>query len=229
VEREGAGSLLLAAAATETGLVDALAPALPTELGHTTAVSRRQLLATLLVLGVVGLRRLWELRGYAGDALALLTGRRRAYGYRHAERFLAQLAHAGGAERLTEALARWSGTLWRPRLRPVEQPAPAFYTDGHHKAVYADRLIPRGLVARRGGVLGCRALVLLHDGAGHPLLVTTQRGDLRLTAGLPPLIDRFEAAVGLRQVERVIVDREGPAAAFLAEPAAAGRRPGGRW
>ena len=34
---------------------------------------------------------------------------------------------------------------------------------------------------------------------------------------------RFEAAAGLRQVERVIVDREGMAAAFLAELAAAGR------
>jgi hypothetical protein len=177
----------------------------------------------LLFLGVVGLRRLWDLRGYAGDALALLSGRRRAYGYRHAERFLTQLAQAGGAERLTDALARWSGTLWRPRLRPVEEPAPSFYIDGHHKAVYSDHLIPRGLVARRGVVLGCRALVLLHDGAGHPLLVTTHRGDLHLTIGLPQIIQRFEAAVGLRQVERVIVDREGMAAAFLAELAAVGR------
>jgi hypothetical protein len=54
------------------------------------------------------------------------------------------------------------------------------------------------LVARRGVVLGCRALVLLHDGAGHPLLVTTHRGDLHLTIGLPQIIERFEAAVGLR-------------------------------
>jgi len=213
----------MAAAAAETGLVAALAPALPTELSHTTPVSRCQLLSTLLFLGVVGLRRLWDLRGYAGDALALLTGRRRAYGYRHAERFLAQLAQAGGAERLTDALARWSGTLWRPRLRPVEEPPPSFYIDGHHKAVYADHLIPRGLVARRGVVLGCRALVLLHDSAGHPLLVTTHRGDLHLTIGLPQIIERFEAAAGLRQVERVIVDREGIAAAVLAELAAAGR------
>jgi hypothetical protein len=221
-EREGAGSLLLAAAAAETGLVAALAPALPSELSHTSAVSRCQLLSTLLFLGVVGLQRLWDLRGYAGDALALLTGRRRAYGYRHTERFLAELA-AGGAERLTEALAQWTGALWWPRLRPVEEPSPSFSIDGHHNAVYSDHLIPRGLVARRGVVLGCRALVLLHDAAGHPLLVTTHRGDLHLTSGLPQIITRFEAALGVRQVERVIVDREGMAAAFLAELAAAGR------
>jgi hypothetical protein len=204
-------------------VLDALAPALPSDLRHTTPTSRRQLLGTLLFLGVVGLRRAWDLRGYAGDALALLTGRRRAYGYRHTERFLAAVATQDGAERLTDALARWTGTLWRPRLHPVEAPPPSFYVDGHHKAVYADHLIPRGLVARRGVVLGCRALVLLHDAAGHPLLATTHRGDLHLTTGLPRIIERFEAAVGLQAVERVIVDREGMAAAFLAELAAAGR------
>jgi len=223
VEREGAGSLLLAAAAAETGVLETLAPALPTGLSHTTAVSRRQLLSTLLFLGAVGLRRLWDLRGYAGDALALLTGRRRAYGYRHAERFLAELADQGGAEQLTDRLAAWTGRLWRPGPRPVEEPPPSFYIDGHHKAVYADHLIPRGLVARRGVVLGCRALVLLHDAAGHPLLATTHRGDLHLTTGLPAIVARFEVAVGVRQVERVIVDREGMAAAFLAALAAAGR------
>jgi len=78
-------------------------------------------------------------------------------------------------------------------------------------------------VARRGVVLGCRALVLLHDAAGHPLLATTHRGDLHLTTGLPAIVARFEAAVGVQQVEQVIVDREGMAAAFLAELAAAGR------
>jgi len=222
-EREGAGSLLLAAAAAETGVLEGLAPALPSTLSHTTPTSRRHLLSTLLFLGVVGLRRPWDLRGYAGDALALLTGRRRAYGYRHTERFLAELADQGGAERLTDRLAAWTGRLWRPRLRPVEEPPPSFYIDGHHKAVYADHLIPRGLVARRGVVLGCRALVLLHDAVGHPLLATTHRGDLHLTTGLPAIVARFEAAGGLRQVERIIVDREGMAAAFLAELAAAGR------
>jgi len=35
------------------------------------------LVLTLLFLGVVGLRRTWDLRGYTGDALALLSGRKR--------------------------------------------------------------------------------------------------------------------------------------------------------
>jgi hypothetical protein len=40
---------------------------------------------TLLFLEAVGLRRTWDLRGYTGQALALLTGRRLVYGYRHIE------------------------------------------------------------------------------------------------------------------------------------------------
>ena len=88
-------------------------------------------------------------------------------------------------------------------------PVPVFYIDGHRKAVYADHLIPRGLVGRLGKVLGCRALVVLHDQEGHPLLVTTFRGDLHLTAGLPAIIARYELAAGLHSVQRVVVDREG--------------------
>lgn len=102
----GAGGLLLLAAAQETDLLPTLeAAALASceagpqpRLAHLTAPSRRMLLLTLLFLGAVGLRRTYDLRGYSGDALGVLTGRKRAYGYAHVERFLSQLAHAGGAE-----------------------------------------------------------------------------------------------------------------------------------
>ncbi len=114
---------------------------------------------TLLFLEAVGLRRTWDLRGYTGQALALLTGRRLAYGYRHIERFLAELAQAEADGPLTEALAIWTATLWKPRLRLADGPVPVFYVDGHRKAVYADHLIPRGLVGRLGKILGSRALV----------------------------------------------------------------------
>jgi len=62
----------------------------------------------------VGLRRTWDLRGYTSDGLALLSGRKRAYGYRYTEAFLSQIAHAGGAKQLTDALAHWTTRLWHP-------------------------------------------------------------------------------------------------------------------
>ena len=128
------------AAAHETGAIMALEQALPTDeqaaprLAHATPATRRQSLLTLLFLGVVGLRRPWDLRGYTGEALALLTGRQRAYGYYQGERFLAQVARAGGNETLTDALAKWTSRLW-----PVKQPEPGqslpfFYLDGPKQA-----------------------------------------------------------------------------------------------
>ena len=227
--QEGAGSLLLLAAAHETGLIAALEQALPTgeqvapRLAHTTPTTRRQSLLTLLFLGVVGLRRTWDLRGYTGEALAWLSGRRRAYGFWHTERFLSQVARAGGDETLTEALAAWTARLWLEEPPEPGQPPPAFYLDGHKKPVYTDHLIPRGLIGRTGKILGCRALLLLHDAAGHPLFATTHRGDLHLTKGTSTFLERYEQAIESSTLTRLIIDREGMAAEFLAALVAQGR------
>jgi hypothetical protein len=185
-------------------------------------------LLTLLFLGTVGLQRTWDLRGYTADGLALLTGRTHAYGYRYTEAFLSQIACADGAERFTNALACWTTHLWHA---PVEETgetalphALTCYVDGHRKPVYSDVLIPRGLIGRLGVVLGCRALLLLHDEHGHPLFVTTHRGDQHLTAGVPTFLARYEQHAEHSQVARMIVDREGMATEFLASLHAEGRR-----
>ncbi len=99
---------------------------------------------------------------------------------------------------------------------------PSFYIDSHRKAVYSDVLVPRGLVGRRGAVLGCRTLLLLHDADGHPLFVTTQRGDLHLTVGVPEFLARYEAHNP--PLSGFVIDREGMAAEFLAQLTQAGRQ-----
>jgi hypothetical protein len=218
------------AAAHETGLIEALeaalplaSPTCPARLAHSTHASRERLLLTLLFLNAVGLRRTSDLRGYSGNALALLTARQYAYGYRHTERFLAQVARGGADDALTQALARWTASLWTPQAPEANAPVPVFYLDGHRKPVYADALIPRGLIGRTGKVLGCRAIVLLHDQQGHPLVVATHRGDSHLTSGLPAILAFYEQAADLKRCERLVVDREGMAAEFLAALAGAGR------
>ncbi len=65
--------------------------------------------------------------------------------------------------------------------------------------------------------------MLLHDEWGHPLLATTHRGDTHLTAGLPHMVEWYERAAGRRSLRRLIVDREGMAAEFLADQTEAGR------
>lgn len=217
------------AAAYETGVITALEQALPTgeqvapRLAHATPATRRQSLLTLLFLGVVGLQRTYDLRGYTGEALARLSGRRRAYGFWHIERFLSQVARAGGDETLTEALARWTARLWRKEPSEPDQPPPVFYLDGHKKPVYSNHLIPRGLIGRTGKILGCRALLLLHDAKGHPLFATTHRGDLHLTKGASAFLSRYEQATESGSLTRLIIDREGMAAEFLATLVAQGR------
>jgi hypothetical protein len=224
--------LLLLAAVQETELLScletALIPNLSTadpsrHLARSRTATLRCLLLTLLFLQAVGLRRTWDLRGYTGQALALLTGRDRAYGYRHTERFLAELASIGADAPLTESLARWTASQWEPGPQGRENPVPVFYVDGHRKPVYADALIPRGLIGRTGKILGCRALVVLHDQEGHPLLVTTHRGDQHLTLGLPAILVHYEQATGLASLKRIVVDREGMSAEFLAALTSEGR------
>src|SRR6266566_2823216 len=133
------------------------------------------------------------------------------------------MSQANGMETLTDALAAWTAQLWHPPTREHLPQSATYYVDGHRKPVYTDVLIPRGLVGRLSVVLGCRALVLLHDDQGHPLLATTHRGDSHLTLGLPSIVARDARQAGVSAVKRVIVDREGMAAEFLAALHMAGR------
>src|SRR5260370_5002770 len=186
-----------------------------------------RLLVTLLFRPVAGLARIWDLRSYTGTMLAILSGRERAYSQRYTERFLARLAHAGAAERLTEVIARWTWSLWHVAHPGSDKPrAPAvFYVDGHRKAVYSDVLVPRGPVGKLDGkILGCRELVVLHDAQGHPRLATTHRGDHHLTMGLPHLLHCYEQAIGQMGVQRVVVHRDQMAAEFVAQQKLAARQ-----
>jgi hypothetical protein len=234
VWQEGIGSLLLVAAAHRTGLLEALVgailegTALPIPGGDppNPAIIAR-LVLTLLLLPVAGLARTWDLRTYTGTLLAIVTGRPRAYSQRYTERFLARLAQAGVAERLTEVLANWTDQLWQTKPTTAAVPsAPAvFYVDGHRKAVYSDVLVPRGPIGKLDGkILGCRELVILHDAQAHPRLATTHRGDQHLTNGVGPILDCYESATDQKPIHCIVIDREGMAAEFLAQLYQAGRQ-----
>jgi hypothetical protein len=86
--------------------------------------------------------------------------------YRYLERFLLQLSPAQADQALTEALARWTATMWQ------------VYIGGHRKAVYTETFIPPDLIRRLGKIAGCRALMFLPDEQGHPLLVPIRCSDL---------------------------------------------------
>jgi hypothetical protein len=161
--------------------------------------------------------------------LAVVTGRERAYSQRYAGRFLARLAHAGAAESLTKGVAKWTWQLWQTGQPSAEQPTPPpiFSIDGHRKAVYSDVLVPRGKVgqARRKNLRLPRiGRVTRCAGTSTPGLNASRR---------LPLDDGFarDAALRIAQaidlpllMRRVVVDREGMAAAFLAQLTLEGRQ-----
>jgi len=230
--QEGAVGLLLLAAAHETELLSQLEEALPMKQQHTTAPGpapqhlfhpQLRLLLTLLFLNAAGLQRPWDLRTYTGSELGVLTGRSRPYSYRHVERFLRRLATANADEAFTAALARWTSTLWQVQAKSQGTTLPHVYVDGHRKAVYTSALIPRGLIGNSGKILGCRALTLLHDDQGHPLLATTHRGDLHLTHGIPQVLTCYEQATDVLHLTDLVVDREAMSADFLAQMSGEGR------
>ena len=210
--------MLLLAAAEASGLLTALAkiipsstPEMPARLSESQTGSRQQLLQTLLFMPAVQVYRSYDLRSYSGDGLALLSGRSRAFGYVHSERFLSQLARSGVSETSTDSLAAWTTQLWQ------HNPETIYYIDGHHKPVHSRLRLPRGLIGRTGKILGCRALTLLHDEQGHPLMVMTGRGDQHLTVGLPTLVKRFEKQRPSPSTQQIVVDRECMSGTFLQE------------
>jgi transposase len=149
--QDGAGAFLLLAAAAESNLLPTLETTLPTQedvsvprrLAQATPRTRRQSLLTFLFLEVAEPRRPWDLQEYAQEGLALLTNRRRAYGYRTAERFLSQVARAGGAEAFTDALARWATQLWKPAAEETQPISPPYYVDGHRRPIFSCSPLPR--------------------------------------------------------------------------------------
>lgn len=80
--QDSAGSLVLLAAAQETGLGEVLNEAVADRsvprLAQSENTTRQQLLLTLLFMNLFEVRRPCDLRGYTGDGLALLSGRQRA-------------------------------------------------------------------------------------------------------------------------------------------------------
>ena len=205
---------MLLAAAHETALLSQLEEALPMKQPlscvsrfspHQLFPPQRSLLLTFLFLPAVGLHRFWDLRGYTGREMARLSGRAYPYSYRHTERFLLRLSHLDGDQVLTEALARWATSLWHAEDATLEPSSSPFYLDGLSLPVYTRTLIPPGLIGNSGKILGCRALVLLHDAQGHPLRASTHRGDLHLT--------------------NLVADREAVVAEFLAQLKTQGRTP----
>jgi hypothetical protein len=82
------------------------------------------------------------------------------------------------------------------------------YVDGHFKAVWTLKNIPKGKHGMMERIMPGLKEVFLNGQQGHPLLHKTCPGDRHLTKELIPIVEDFEDAIGREVVNLVIVDGE---------------------
>lgn len=166
-------------------------------------------LRTLLFLPVFGMKRPIELDDYEGKALGLIAspGTDKGAGrYRSTDRFMRELAALEPGHAMSLSLAaNYCGAFY---LGELEEGMTVFI-DGHFKAVWTLKNIPRGKHGMMDRVMTGLAQVFLNGPRGHPLLHTTHPGDMALKDHILPHVQEFERAVGGEVVNLVVVDNEG--------------------
>jgi len=176
---------------------------------------RERHLLTLVVMPGLGLFRPYDLNTYTGTALGLLTERHRPYSADDMEHFVLSCVRIGWTEPLSAAVAAWATQLWATS-DPNESAAPTYlYWDWHVKAVYSDYHVPRTKHGTSDRIVGARKQLMLHDAAGHLLLMRTYRGDTHLIAGMVDGTAHYEGLAESQRLTHQIFDREGLSVAYF--------------
>ena len=172
------------------------------------AVHERHLL-TAVLMPLVGVFKPYALNSYSGTSLGALSGRRRPYSADEMEHVLLSYVRLGWTEPLSVDVARWASLLWASDHDHDPTQPVYFYWDWHVKVVYSDYHIPRTKHGLSQRIVGARKQLLLHDGDGHLLFMSTLRGDTHLIDGMVAGTAIYEEEVQIQQLTNQIFDREG--------------------
>jgi hypothetical protein len=182
--------------------------------GMSSQEAREDHLRSLLLMPVLGLNKPHQLEKYSGTVLGLMTRRNRPYSASEMEHFILSCVRLGWSEELTADVVRWATQLW------AEEPAnesPYRYWDWHVKTVYSDYHLPRTKHGISKQMVSARKQLMLHDQAGHLLLMKTYRGDTHLIEGMVRGTAYYEGIMESRRLTPQIFDREGLAVAHFKE------------
>jgi hypothetical protein len=182
--------------------------------GMSSQAAREDHLRSLLLMPVLGLYKPHQLEKYSGTALGLMTRRQRPYSADEMDHFILSCVRLGWTEPLTADIARWATQLWADD--GANQP-PYHYWDWHVKTVYSDYHLPRTKHGTSKRIVCARKQLMLHDRAGHLLLMKTYRGDSHLIAGMVMGTAYYEGLMASRRLTHQIFDREGLAVAYFKE------------
>ncbi len=159
---------------------------------------------TLFLLPALGMERPIELDNYDGRTLGAITSPSGQHArYRTTDRFLRDLTALKAGTELSLALA---GCYYKAFYGTERMPV---YVDGHFKAVWTLKNIPKGKHGMMDRVMPGLKQIFLNGNKGHPLLHKTCPGDRHLTKELLPIVEDFEQAIGEEIVNAVVFDGEG--------------------
>lgn len=174
--------------------------------GMSNQAAREDHLRTLLLMPALGLFKPSALETYSGTVLGQLSRRKRPYSGAEMNHFILSCVRLAWEEAATADVARWGTQLWA--ADPANE-KPYRYWDWHVKTVYSDYPLPRTKHGTRNRIVYARKQLMLHDQAGHLLLMKTYRADTNLIEGMVDGTAYYEGIMESRQLSHQIFDREG--------------------
>jgi transposase len=174
----------------------------------------RNSLLTLLLMALWRIKRPEGLKEYSPQDLGRALGLDRAPEVKTLRRKLTQLAAAGRAAQLGQALAQHRVALRGTALGFL-------YTAGHVGVYHGQHALPKTHVARMRLSLPATSDYWVNDSAGDPLFVITAEANAGLVKMLPGILDQVRALVGKRRVT-VVFDRGGYSPKLFQQMLAAG-------
>ena len=182
--------------------------------GMSSQEAREDHLRSLILMPVLGLNKPHELEKYSGTVLGLMTRRHRPYSADEMDHFILSCVRLDWVEPATADVACWGTQLW------ADDPAnksPYRYWDWHVKTVYSDYHLPRTKHGTSNRIVYARKQLMLHDQAGHLLMMKTHRADTNLIEGMVTGTTYYEGLMESRQLTHQIFDREGLSVAHFKE------------
>ena len=163
-----------------------------------------QYIRTLFFLPVFDMERPVDLDSYKRNTLGIITSPSgNQVKYRTTDRFLRELTNIKiGNEMSRSLLCCYYNTFYAGNTKM------SVYVDGHFKAVWTLKNIPKGKHGMMDRIMPGHEEVFLNGNNGHPLLHRTCPGDRHLTKELLPIVEEFETTIGREVTNMVVVDGE---------------------
>lgn len=162
-----------------------------------------QYIRTIFFLPAFDMERPIDLNNYDQNTLGIITSiNGKQVKYRTTDRFLREITLLEIGNDMSRSLLQcYYDTFYDITGMPV-------YVDGHFKAVWTLKNIPKGKHGMMDRIMPGIEQVVLNSKDGNPLLLRTCPGDRHLTKELLPIVKEFEDTIGTEVTNMVVVDAE---------------------